>query len=95
MANGRTEEVATGRNTCWRCDGYGFLDCPECHGLRLDGRTRPRCLGAGDSKSDGGKDEAAQALGRKGGRARADSLNKKSRSEIAKKAAKARWSQDA
>lgn len=42
-----------------------------------------------------GKNPAAVALGRlgglKGGRARADSLTKKRRSEIAKKAAKARW----
>lgn len=41
------------------------------------------------------KDSAAVALGRmgglKGGKARADSLSKKQRSEIAKLAAKARW----
>lgn len=41
------------------------------------------------------KNPAAVALGRlgglKGGKARAASLNKKERSEIAKKAAKARW----
>lgn len=47
-------------------------------------------------KTDDGKDPAAVALGRKGGlkggRARADSLSAKKRSEIAKKAAKARWS---
>ncbi len=44
---------------------------------------------------DDGKNPAAVALGRlgglKGGRARAKSLSKKKRSEIAKKAAKARW----
>ena len=43
-----------------------------------------------------GKDPAAVALGRKGGlkggKARADSLSPKQRSEIAQKAAKARWS---
>lgn len=41
--------------------------------------------------TDDGKDKAAVALGRKGGRARADSLSKKQRSEIARKAAKKRW----
>ena len=42
-----------------------------------------------------GKNPAAVALGKlggaKGGKARAESLTKKRRSEIAKKAAKARW----
>lgn len=41
--------------------------------------------------TDDGKDKAAVALGRKGGRARADSLSAKKRSEIARKAAKKRW----
>ena len=40
---------------------------------------------------DDGKDKAVQALGRKGGAARAAKLSKKRRAEIAKKAAKARW----
>ena len=40
---------------------------------------------------DAGKDPAAVALGRKGGKARADSLSKKRRSEIARKAAASRW----
>ncbi len=44
---------------------------------------------------DSGKNPAAVALGRlgglKGGKARAESLNKQQRSEIAKKAAAARW----
>lgn len=44
-----------------------------------------------DDKTEDGKDKAAQALGRKGGKARANSLTKEQRSEIAKKAAKARW----
>lgn len=39
-----------------------------------------------------GKDPAAQAMGRKGGKARAESLSKKKRAEIAKKAAASRWS---
>jgi len=38
-----------------------------------------------------GKDPAAVAMGKKGGRARADSLTAKKRSEIAKKAAAGRW----
>ena len=44
-----------------------------------------------DTVPDDGKDKAAQALGRKGGQTRAKSLSKKKRSEIAQKAAKARW----
>jgi hypothetical protein len=40
---------------------------------------------------DDGKDPAAVALGRKGGKARADALSSTKRSEIAKKAAKSRW----
>ena len=39
-----------------------------------------------------GKDKAAQALGRKGGKARAKKLTAEQRSEIAKKAAAKRWS---
>ena len=38
-----------------------------------------------------GKDPAAVALGRKGGRARAAAMSKKRRREIAQKAAKERW----
>ena len=38
-----------------------------------------------------GKDPAAAALGRKGGKARAESLSAKKRSEIAKQAARKRW----
>lgn len=40
---------------------------------------------------DDGKDPAAVALGKKGGAARAASLSKKRRAEIAKKAATKRW----
>jgi hypothetical protein len=40
---------------------------------------------------DEGKDPAAVALGKRGGKARAASLSKKKRAEIARKAAKARW----
>ena len=38
-----------------------------------------------------GKDPAAVALGRKGGKARAEGLSAKRRKEIAKKAARNRW----
>ena len=44
-----------------------------------------------DEVSDDGKNKAAQALGRMGGAARAKKLSKEQRSEIAKKAAAARW----
>lgn len=48
---------------------------------------------------DDGKDPAAVALGRrgglKGGKARAEKLTAEQRSEIARNAAKARWSRDA
>ncbi len=37
------------------------------------------------------RDPAAVALGQRGGRARASTLSKKKRAEIAKKAAAARW----
>ncbi len=49
---------------------------------------------ADDSKNmpdESGKDPAAVALGKKGGAARAASLSKKRRTEIAKKAARKRW----
>jgi hypothetical protein len=46
---------------------------------------------ARDGVEDDGKDPAAKALGKKGGEARAASLSKKRRSEIAKKAAAKRW----
>ena len=41
-----------------------------------------------------GKDPAAAALGRKGGRARANKLSDARRQEIAKRAATKRWSKD-
>lgn len=41
--------------------------------------------------ADDGKDKAAQALGKKGGAARAKSLTPEQRAEIAKKAAESRW----
>jgi hypothetical protein len=41
--------------------------------------------------ADDGKDHAAKALGRKGGRARASIIGKERRTEIAKEGARARW----
>jgi hypothetical protein len=41
--------------------------------------------------TDDGKDPAAVALGRKGGKARAAGMTAKRRKEIAKKAAQKRW----
>ena len=43
--------------------------------------------------TDDGKAKAAQALGKKGGKARAEKMTPERRAEIAKKAAKARWNQ--
>ena len=40
----------------------------------------------------GGKNPAAVALGKRGGRARADSMTAERRAEVAKKAAAKRWS---
>ncbi len=44
-----------------------------------------------DKVTDDGKNAAAVALGRMGGKARAAGMSAKQRKEIAKKAAKARW----
>ncbi len=44
-----------------------------------------------ETTDDDGKNKAAQELGRKGGKARAAKMTPEQRSEIAKKAAKARW----
>lgn len=44
-----------------------------------------------DETPDDGKDPAAKALGKKGGKARALALTPKKRKEIAKRAAAARW----
>ena len=48
----------------------------------------------GDDTPDDGKDKAAQALGKKGGAARAKSMTPERRAEIAKKAAAKRWGKD-
>ena len=47
-----------------------------------------------DDTPDDGKDKAAVSLGRKGGKARAKSMSPERRAEIAKNAAKLRWSKD-
>lgn len=47
---------------------------------------------AEDTPPDEGKNKAAQELGKLGGAARAKSMTAKRRKEIAKKAAKTRWS---
>ncbi|MGY3572901.1 RNA-binding protein [Bradyrhizobium sp. USDA 4504] len=44
-----------------------------------------------DITTEDGKNAAAVALGRLGGKKRAEGLSPKKRSEIAKKAAKSRW----
>jgi hypothetical protein len=44
-----------------------------------------------DAPVDDGKDKAAQAMGKKGGAARAASMTPERRAEIAKKAATKRW----
>ncbi len=46
---------------------------------------------AEEEYDDDGKDKAAQALGRKGGKARAAKLTPERRSEIARRAAAKRW----
>lgn len=45
-----------------------------------------------DTLPDDGKDKAAQAMGKKGGAARAASMTDDQRAEVARKAAAARWS---
>jgi hypothetical protein len=45
----------------------------------------------GPAPESEGKDPAAVALGRRGGKARAEGLSAKRRREIAKKAAQTRW----
>ncbi len=47
-----------------------------------------------DKTDDNGKNKAAVELGRKGGKARAAKMTPEQRSEIARNAAKARWTKD-
>ena len=47
-----------------------------------------------DEITEDGKDKAAVSLGRRGGAVRAEKLSSKRRSEIAKAAAKARWTKE-
>jgi hypothetical protein len=44
-----------------------------------------------EDMGDSGKDPAAQSLGRRGGRARADKMSPERRKEIARAAASKRW----
>lgn len=44
-----------------------------------------------EGQGDDGKDKAAQSLGRRGGKARAEKLTPEERAEIARKAAAKRW----
>jgi hypothetical protein len=46
---------------------------------------------ADDAAPDDGKDKAAQAMGRRGGAARARSMTPERKTEIARQAAAARW----
>jgi len=48
-------------------------------------------IATGEDEDEQPKESAAAELGRKGGQARAASLSKKQRSEIARKAAAKRW----
>ena len=47
-----------------------------------------------DTSEDDGKDKAAQALGKKGGAARAASMTPERRAEIARAAAAKRWQRE-
>jgi hypothetical protein len=70
---------------------------------RPKGETRPadvigdavkgmrKATGAGVGVAEDGKDKAAQSLGRRGGKARAEKMSAERRAEIAKKAAAQRW----
>jgi hypothetical protein len=49
---------------------------------------------ADDGAPDDGKDKAAQAIGRKGAAARAARMSPERRTEIASRAAAARWKKD-
>jgi hypothetical protein len=60
-------------------------------GIALFERTGEEPEDYGPSPESEGKDPAAVALGRRGGRARAESLSKRRRKEIAKKGAASRW----
>jgi len=50
---------------------------------------------ADDEAPDDGKDKAAQAMGRKGGAARAAAMTPERRAEIARRAAEKRWGKKA
>lgn len=59
---------------------------------QLAKRIVDEAIGEIEKESDlNNKDKAAQALGRKGGKARAAALSQEQREEIARHAAQARW----
>ncbi len=59
---------------------------------QLAKRIVDEAIGEIEKESDfNDKDKAAQALGRKGGKARAAALSQEQREEIARHAAQARW----
>lgn len=47
-----------------------------------------------EGQTDDGKDKAAQAMGRKGGKARAEKMSPERRAEIARTAAAKRWAKE-
>ena len=47
-----------------------------------------------EALTEDGKNKAAVSLGKRGGKARAEALSSKRRKEIAKKAAKSRWTRE-
>jgi hypothetical protein len=89
------------RRRCQVCEWEGVQieepdadpDCPWCHGPTAVSDVLQEAVPVVGGTA--GKNPYAAALGKlggqKGGRARAKSLSKKRRSEIAQKAARARW----
>lgn len=57
----------------------------------IGGAIRVARIATGEEPEEIGKDTAAQALGRKGGAARAAKMTAEQRAEIARVAAEARW----
>ena len=64
---------------------------PDREGLELRNVVANNTVHVMRSTPEEGKDPAAVALGRKGGKARAEGMSAKRRKEIARRAAKARW----
>jgi hypothetical protein len=64
----------------------------DCVAAVLIGLLLFACSGGYRAIEERGKDRAAAAMGRKGGAARANSMTAERRAEIAREAAKGRWS---